>query len=101
MPMAPGQPLYLVWAAVNRTTASGRVAGPEQRISVQDALEAVTLGAAYSLRLEDEVGSLEEGKLANLTILREHPYEVEPEKIKDISIWGTIHEGVVYPLEAP
>ena len=96
--MAPGQPLYLVWAAVNRTTVSGRVAGPEQRISVQDALKAVTLDAAYSIRLEESVGSLEPGKLANLTILEESPYEVDPDRIKDIEIWGTMHEGTIYPI---
>lgn len=96
MPMAPGRPLFLMGAAVNRITVSGRVAGPEQRISVEDALKAVTLDAAYSLQLEKEVGSLEEGKLANMTILEASPYEVDPETIKDIGIWGTMHEGVRY-----
>ena len=99
MPMAPGQPLYLVWAAVNRTAVSGRVAGPDQRISVEDALKAVTLDAAYSLRLEDKVGSLEAGKLANLTILGDSPYEIDPMDIKDIRIWGTMHEGSIHPIE--
>ena len=98
MPMAPGRPLYLMWAAVNRTTVSGRVAGPDQRISVQDALKAVTIDAAYSIRLEESVGSLEPGKLANLTILEESPYEVDPDRIKDIEIWGTMHEGTIYPI---
>jgi predicted amidohydrolase YtcJ len=99
MPMAPGQPLYLVWAAVNRTTVSGRVAGPDQRIRVEDALKAVTLDAAHSLRLENEVGSLETGKRANLTILGDSPYEVDPAAIKDIQIWGTMHEGSIHPIE--
>ena len=48
MPMAPAKPLYQVWNAVNRIAASGRVVGPEQRISVQAALKAVTIDAAYS-----------------------------------------------------
>ena len=98
MPMAPGQPMYLIWAAVNRTTVSGRVAGPDQRISVQEALRAVTLEAAYSLRLEETVGSLKPGKLANLTILEESPYEVDSDSIKDIPIWGTMHEGSIHPI---
>ena len=96
--MAPGQPMYLIWAAVNRMTVSGRVAGPDQRISVQEALKAVTLDAAYSLRLEENVGSLEPGKLANLTILEESPYEVDSDSIKDIPIWGTMHEGRIHPI---
>jgi len=98
MSMAPSQPLFLMWSAVNRTTVSGRVAGPDQRISVEEALKAVTIGAAYSLRLEDTVGSLQPGKFANLTILDESPYEVDPDLIKDIGIWGTMLEGIVYPI---
>ncbi len=100
MPMAPAQPLFLVWAAVNRTTVSGRVAGPEQRLSVEQALRGVTINAAQSIRLEDEVGSIEPGKLANFTILESDPFEVKPEAIKDIVVWGTVHEGTVYPVQA-
>jgi predicted amidohydrolase YtcJ len=98
MPMAPGSPLFLAWAAVNRMTPSGRVAGPEQRVSVQDALEAVTIDAAYSLRLEDEVGSITPGKLANFTILEADPFAVDPMKIKDIGVWGTVLQGRVQPV---
>lgn len=98
MPMAPAQPLFLVWAAVNRTTVSGRVAGPEQRLSVEQALRAVTIDAAQSLRLETEIGSIAPGKYANFTILDADPFEVDPAKIKDIGIWGTVFEGVVYPV---
>jgi predicted amidohydrolase YtcJ len=99
MPMAPGQPLFLVWAAVNRTTPSGRVAGPDQRLTVEQALRAVTIDAAYSLEMENDVGSIEPGKLANFTILDEDPFEVAPEKIKDIGIWGTVTEGTIYPVK--
>ncbi len=98
VPMAPGEPLFLVWAGVNRTTFSGRVAGPEHRLSVEDALRAVTIDAAQSLRLEDEVGSIAPGKLANFTVLEEDPFEVEAERIKDIAIWGTVLEGDVFPV---
>ncbi|WP_316204701.1 amidohydrolase [Bradyrhizobium sp. SZCCHNS3004] len=99
MPMAPGQPLFLMHCAVNRTTVSGRVAGPDQRISRLSALKAITLDAAYSLRLEDEVGSIVPGKLANFTILGESPLTVDPAKIKDIPVWGTVHEGRVLPVK--
>jgi predicted amidohydrolase YtcJ len=100
MPMAPSSPLFLAWAAVNRVTPSGRVAGPDQRVSVQDALEAVTIDAAYSLRLEDEVGSITPGKLANFTVLEADPFAVDPMKIKDIGVWGTVLEGRVQPVLA-
>ncbi len=95
MPMAPGQPLFLMHCAVNRTTVSGRVAGPDQRASRLAALRGVTLNAAHSLRMENDVGSIVPGKLANLTILGDSPLTVDPDKIKDISVWGTVHEGRV------
>ncbi|MDP6415809.1 MAG: amidohydrolase family protein, partial [Gammaproteobacteria bacterium] len=97
-PMASGQPLRLMSNAVNRITVGGNLAGPTQRISAERALRAVTLDAAYSLRMEDEVGSIIPGKLANFTILAENPLTVSPETIGDIEIWGTIHEGRVLPL---
>jgi predicted amidohydrolase YtcJ len=98
MPMAPAQPLFLVWAGVNRTTVSGRVAGPDQRLSVEQALRAVTIDAAQSLRLEHEIGSIAPGKFATFTILDEDPFAVEPAAIKDIGVWGTVFEGVPYPV---
>lgn len=98
MPMAPGQPLFLVHCAVNRTTESGRVAAPDQRASRLGALMGVTLNAAHSLRMEDELGSIVPGKLANLSILDENPLTVDAARIKDIAVWGTVHEGRVLPV---
>ena len=98
MPMAPGKPLFLMHCGVNRVTPSGRVAAPEQRVSREGALRAVTIEAAYSLRMEDEVGSIEPGKLANFTILASNPVTCDPSKIKEIPVWGTLHEGRVLPV---
>jgi hypothetical protein len=98
MPMAPGQPLFLMWAAVNRVTNDGNVRGPEQRVSRLGALKAVTLDAAYSLQLEKDVGSIVPGKLANFTILADNPVTIDPMKIKDIKVWGTVQEGRVLPV---
>lgn len=98
MPMAPGQPLFLMWSGVNRVTANGNLRAPEQRVSRLGALEAVTLGAAYSLQLEKDVGSIVPGKLANFTILGDNPVTCDPMKIKDIAVWGTVQEGRVLPV---
>jgi len=98
MPMAPGQPLYLMWSAVNRITNDGNLRGPEQRISPLSALKAVTIDAAYSLQMERDVGSIEAGKLANFTILADSPLVVDPISIKDIAVWGTVQEGRVLPV---
>ncbi|WP_418258916.1 amidohydrolase [Haliea sp. E17] len=99
MPMAPGQPLFLMWSAVNRITNDGNLRGPGQRISQLSALKAVTLDAAYSLRMEKDVGSIVPGKLANFTILSDNPVTIDPLKIKDVSVWGTVHEGRVLPVK--
>ncbi len=99
MPMAPGQPLFLMDCGVNRITKSGRVAGENQRISREGALKAVTIEAAYSLGLEKEVGSIEAGKLANFTILADNPITCKATDIKSIPIWGTIHEGRLFPIK--
>lgn len=99
MPMAPGQPLFLMWSGVNRVTNDGNVRGPEQRVSRLGALKAVTLDAAYSLQLEKDVGSIVSGKLANFTILTDNPVTIDPMKIKDIVVWGTVQEGRVLPVK--
>jgi predicted amidohydrolase YtcJ len=97
MPMAPADPLFLMWCAVNRLTTSGRVAGPDQRVTVEEALRGVTIEAAYSLKLEDEIGTISPGKRANLTILDANPLTVEAMEIRNIGVWGTVMEGRVLP----
>jgi predicted amidohydrolase YtcJ len=69
--------------------------GPQEKISVEDALYAMTQGAAYLLKLEDEIGSISIGKKADFTILAEDPYTVDPMKLKDIKIVTTVFGGVV------
>jgi len=93
MPMAPADPLYLMWCGVNRITSGGRVAAADQTVSREGALKAVTSAAAYSLKMEDQMGSIEMGKLANFTILSDNPITCDPMKIKDIEVWGTVVEG--------
>jgi predicted amidohydrolase YtcJ len=100
MPMAPGRPLFLMWSGVNRVTNDGNVRGADQRVSRLGALEAVTLEAAYSLQMEKDVGSIVPGKLANFTILADNPVTIDPMKIKDIAVWGTVQEGRVLPANA-
>ena len=99
MPMAPGSPLVLMHAAVNRINFANEVAGPKQRVSPLAALKGVTLDAAYIMGLGDDYGSISEGKLANFTILSENPLSVNPQTIKDIEIKATIVEGKHYPID--
>lgn len=98
MPMAPADPLYLMWCGVNRIISSGRVAGASQKVSREGALRAVTIDAAYSLKVEDEMGSITVGKLANFTILSDNPVTCDAKVIKDIKVWGTVLEGKKQPV---
>lgn len=98
LPMGPSSPLGFVWCAVNRTTVSGRTAAPEERISVHDALRAVTIEAAFSWRKEDELGSIWPGKRATFTALAEDPYAVDPQHLRDIAVVGTFFEGRWFPV---
>lgn len=98
-PVTPLAPLFTAWCAVNRQTASGRILGPGERLSVDQALHAITLGAAYTLKLDDKVGSIESGKFADFAVLEDDPTEVPAEALKDIGVWGTIVGG--RPAEAP
>lgn len=92
-PVTPLGPLFTAWCAVNRQTASGRVLGIEERISVADALRTITLGAAYTLGLDGEVGSIECGKAADFAVLEDDPTEIGGANLKDVRIWGTIQGG--------
>jgi hypothetical protein len=92
-PVTPLGPLFTAWCAVNRQTASGRILGTEERISVADALRTITLGAAYTLGLDGEVGSIECGKAADFAVLEDDPTEIGGEKLRDVRIWGTVQGG--------
>ena len=91
--MAPMEPLTLAWTAINRVTSENNALSQDQKISVYSAMKAITIDAARTLNLEKQIGSIEEGKKANFTILKESPFKVDPMKIKDISVLGTVYKG--------
>ncbi len=94
--VAPMHPLTAAWIAVNRLGADNEtVVGPGERISVERALRAITVDAAFVLRKDDVLGSIEAGKFADFTILDDDPFEVDPFKLKDIPIRGTVLGGEV------
>ena len=98
-PMAPLEPLRLVSAAVNRVTINGNLTGANERVSLEAGLRAITIDAAWVMGWEDKIGSIRAGKKADFTILEADPYQVEPKRLKDIKIWGTVFEGMPAPLE--
>jgi predicted amidohydrolase YtcJ len=91
-PVVPMQPMLLVWSAVNRFSSSGEIIGEEQRIPPMAALRAVTIDAAWQIRQEDNRGSLEAGKWADLIILSDSPLRNYP-GIKDIKVLETVIAG--------
>ena len=95
-PVTPLGPLFTAWCAVNRVTPKGRVLGAAERISVPQALRAITLGAAYTLKLDHEVGSIECGKRADFCVLEDDPLAVDPMALKDVGVWGTVLSGRVF-----
>ena len=95
-PITPLGPLFTAWCAVNRLTPSGRVLGEYQRISVDQALRAITLGAAYTLKLDGEIGSIECGKRADFCVLDDDPTAIAPDALKDVRVWGTVQGGRVF-----
>ena len=98
-PVTPLGPLFTAWCAINRQTISGRILGESERISIDQALRAITLGAAYTLKLDSEIGSIEVGKKADFAVLEDDPYDVSPENIKDIKVWGTVQSGRIFSAE--
>lgn len=100
-PVTPLGPLHTVKHAVTRLTVSGRVMGEHERIGVQEALEAVTVGGAYLLKMDHEVGSLEAGKFADLAVLADDPLAVAPEAIGEIHVLGTVVGGRHHATRIP
>jgi predicted amidohydrolase YtcJ len=97
--VTPVDPLFSMWTATARKTMSGRVLGEDERISVAQALHAVTLGAAYLLGQDDRKGSIEAGKLADFTILDRNPLDVSsPDELKAIKVLGTVMGGKPFPM---
>lgn len=99
-PVTPLSPLFTAWCAVNRVSSSGRKLGAEtEALTVEQALAAITIGAAYTLKLDHLVGSIETGKYADFAVLDQDPLTVAPDALKDVPVWGTVVGGIV--KEAP
>lgn len=91
-PVVPMEPFRLMWAAVNRVTASGKQLDT-QNISPMQALRALTVDAAWQAFEEERRGSIEVGKLADLVVLSDNPLAIDSMKIKDITVLETIVGG--------
>lgn len=98
LPIAPANPLYLAWAAATRQTAEGNVLRPDLALSPEAALRAITLDAAYSWGMENTLGSIEVGKIANFTVLDQNPVTTDPQSWPSIEVQATVFEGMLFPV---
>ena len=89
------RPQDSISAAVLRRTLNGEVIGPDQVITVEEAVRAHTIDAAHSLFVEDRLGSIEPGKYADLTVLDGDLFGVSPDEISSMEIWMTVLDGDV------
>ncbi len=92
--MALPNSIAILSSQVTRLTRTDEVVlGPEQRVSALDAVRSLTLNAAHQYFEQDDKGSIEVGKLADLVILSANPLTVPEEEIKDITVEETIKRG--------
>ena len=92
-PVVPPDMIRLLWSTTNRLTRSGKVLGPNQRISTYDALKAITINAAYQHFEDDIKGSIEVGKLADLVVLSADPLSMPSESLLNLQIISTFSHG--------
>jgi hypothetical protein len=96
--VAPLDPLLTVYAAVTRATLDGKNPNgwfPEQKLTVAESVEAYTMGSAYAEFQEKEKGSITPGKLADMVILSDDIFSIDPAKIRDVKVLKTIVGGRV------
>lgn len=92
-PVVDHRPLLNIHDMVNRRTASGAEFGPEERITVEQAVRAYTVHSAWAAHQEQEVGALVPGRLADFVVLSEDLCEVDPGRIEDLEVLATVVGG--------
>lgn len=93
-PVVPVTSMLRMWAPVTRLTHGGRLLGPAFRISVMQSIRAMTIDAAWQMHLDDQIGSIETGKKADLVVLDRNPLTTPITELKSIHILETIVGGV-------
>ena len=94
-PMSPINPLNYISVAMTRNwqQTPKRVIGPEQRITVDEAIRGITINGAYEVMADDKIGSLEVGKQADLVVLAKNPRTTPAEQIRNIQVKETWIDG--------
>lgn len=98
-PLAPPVPMRAASVHMTRATHQGGVSTPSEKLTKEQALAAITINAAWSLGMDDKIGSIEAGKLADITVLDTNPMETTPENWPDIGVWGVVLGGEKHPVK--
>ena len=98
-PLAPPDPLRAGSVHMTRETREGGIYVASEALTPQQALEAVTINAAYILGLQQEIGTIEAGKRADFTILEANPLELAAQDWPEIGVWGVVLNGRKAPLQ--
>ena len=93
--MAPIDPFYLAWIAVNRSTIGGNLRAPAERLSLDKALRAITIEAAQVIGMDHMVGSIAAGKKADFAVLNADPYAYGATRLRELRVLRVIFEGIV------
>ena len=93
-PVALPNLMRMVGITVDRTSRSGKVIGEHEKLTPYEALQSITSWSAYQHFEEDQKGTLQEGKLADMVILDKNPLKISPTEIKEIVVLETIKEGI-------
>ncbi|MCI2266006.1 amidohydrolase [Sediminivirga luteola] len=99
-PVSDANPLRSIGDMVNRRTASGMVLGADERLTAEEAVRAYTYGSAYAAGREQDLGTLERGKLADVVLLSDDIFSVAPERIATLKVGATIVGGELLYNEA-
>jgi hypothetical protein len=93
------RPLDTIRSAIVRRTRTGADIGASQALTLEEALHAHTISAAYALRMEDRIGSIEVGKLADIVVVDGDLASTDPDQISSLGIWLTLLDGRVEHAE--
>ncbi len=92
-PVALPNLMQVAWATVNRTSRSGKVIGPDERVTPYEAMQMITIWGAEQFGEQATKGSIRNGKLADFVVLSANPITIEPKDINKIQVLETIKEG--------
>ena len=99
-PVAAPNPLKEAWSVFTRRDVynDGKIWAPAEAVSSAEAMKMITINAAYTLGVEDKVGSIEAGKYADFVVLNSDPQTIPTIKIKDVAVHATVLGGKVIPV---